>query len=368
MKTANFLKTAVLLLAFGAAGPGRAQKATLQFSGMTPHVGQTLFIRAVDKANGVEVGREKITIGAASFEVPLWVVRTGHSYRFDFYADLNKNGKYDAPPADHAWRLEADNAAGNVVLAFSHNTNFTDIAWPEAPAWVDYLGTWTGTWHNLTYGSSAPVTAVLTTNAAGDSLRASVATSGVFGNPAQYRDFAAALNDPAADSLVVTASASAPWTGHYIIRKGNGHASLNAASAGVIVKALGHFGPHQMVLSFTMSGAFAANGFETLIKTSEAGIASGGGVPAPAGFELEQNYPNPFNPVTFIPYTLSEPGHVRLTVFDMLGRNVAVLEDGPAGPGAHLAAFNATGLPSGIYFYRLENGGRLFARKMVLSD
>jgi hypothetical protein len=368
MKTANVLKDAVLFLAIGAVGSGWAQKATLQFSGMTPHLGQALSIRVVDKANGEEVGREKITIGTAAFEVPLWVLITGHSYRFDFYADFNKNGKYDAPPVDHAWRLEADNAAGNVVLAFSHNTNFTDIAWPDAPSWADYLGTWQGTWTNLTYGSTAPITAILAKSAGGDSLRASVATSGVFGNPAQYRDFAVNKNDPTADSLVIAASASAPWTGQYIIRKGNGHATLNAASAGVIVKVLGHFGPHQMVMSFTMSGAFAANGVVVMTKTSETGIGLEGGAPAPAAFVLDPNYPNPFNPVTSISFSLPQAGQVRLTVFDLLGRAVAVLADGEAGSGVHRVAFNGAGLPSGVYFYRLESAGRVIARKMVLSD
>jgi hypothetical protein len=368
MKTYTVVMAAVLLLAFGAAGSGWAQKATLQFSGMTPHLGEALSIRVVDKANGEEVGREKITVKEAVFEVPLWVLATGHSYRFDFYADRNQNGKYDAPPGDHAWSLETNNAAGNVVLAFSHNTNFTDIAWPEAPAWVDYLGTWQGTWHNLTYGVTAPVTATLWSSPDGDSLYASVVTSGVFGNPAPYRDAAWAANDPTADSLVISASASAPWTGQYIIRKGNGHATLNAAAMGVVVKAVGHFGPHQMVMGFTMSGVFSANGVVFMNKVSETGIELEAGAPTPEVFGLDQNYPNPFNPVTFISFSVPEAGQVRLTVYDMLGRAVAVLEDGVVGPGAHQVAFNAAGLSSGIFFYRLETGGKTFARKMVLSD
>jgi hypothetical protein len=48
----------------------------------------------------------------------------------DFYADHNGNGVYDPPPADHAWRLELNDVAGDSELDFTHNTNFTDIQWP----------------------------------------------------------------------------------------------------------------------------------------------------------------------------------------------------------------------------------------------
>jgi hypothetical protein len=75
---------------------------------------------------------------------------------------------------------------------------------------------------------------------------------------------------------------------------------------------------------------------------------------APAAFALLQNYPNPFNPSTTIGYQIPVSCTVKLVVFDLLGREVAVLVNGPKGSGGHAVTFDATGLASGAYFYRLQ--------------
>jgi hypothetical protein len=82
--------------------------------------------------------------------------------------------------------------------------------------------------------------------------------------------------------------------------------------------------------------------------------------------ELEQNYPNPFNPSTVIGYQLAVDGEASLKVYDVLGREVAVLVDGMMTAGQHQATFNADGLPSGMYLVRLEAGGQVMTRKMSL--
>ncbi len=86
----------------------------------------------------------------------------------------------------------------------------------------------------------------------------------------------------------------------------------------------------------------------------------------PARFALDQNYPNPFNPVTIIRYETSRPGFVSLVVYDILGREVARLVNGERAPRVHEVVFNAAGLPSGIYVYRLQAGSTNQARKMIL--
>ena len=86
----------------------------------------------------------------------------------------------------------------------------------------------------------------------------------------------------------------------------------------------------------------------------------------PAQVELSQNYPNPFNPTTTIAFFLAEQASVRLTVFDLLGRQVRVLVDGPLSPGAHQVPFDAGELASGTYLYRLQAGNLVQTRKMVL--
>lgn len=87
----------------------------------------------------------------------------------------------------------------------------------------------------------------------------------------------------------------------------------------------------------------------------------------PAAFTLDQNYPNPFNPATTITYTLNRRGYVRLAVYDVLGRQVAVLADAVRSAGTYTADFEAPGLPSGIYIYRLEADGLIKSRKMILQ-
>lgn len=87
---------------------------------------------------------------------------------------------------------------------------------------------------------------------------------------------------------------------------------------------------------------------------------------APVTYKLEQNYPNPFNPSTTIKYSVSEAGNISLKVFDILGNQVAILADGYRSAGSYEAVFDASGLTSGMYFYRLSANGNTLVRKMTL--
>jgi hypothetical protein len=88
--------------------------------------------------------------------------------------------------------------------------------------------------------------------------------------------------------------------------------------------------------------------------------------PAPRNFELSQNYPNPFNGSTVISFGLAEPGRVRLEVFDIKGSRVASLLDRPMDAGQHRIDWNADGLASGVYYYRLVIDGVGQTKQMVL--
>jgi len=87
----------------------------------------------------------------------------------------------------------------------------------------------------------------------------------------------------------------------------------------------------------------------------------------PAGFSLAQNYPNPFNPSTEIRYSLQASTRIRMSVIDPAGREVAVLADGIRGAGEHRVLFSGDGLPSGIYFCRLQSNAGVVTQKMVLQ-
>ena len=81
---------------------------------------------------------------------------------------------------------------------------------------------------------------------------------------------------------------------------------------------------------------------------------------------LQQNYPNPFNPSTTIRYGLPNKSAVRLSVFNTLGQNVSTLVNGEQEAGYHEVKFDAAGLSSGVYFYRLESGAYVQTRKLLL--
>jgi hypothetical protein len=83
-------------------------------------------------------------------------------------------------------------------------------------------------------------------------------------------------------------------------------------------------------------------------------------------FSLSQNYPNPFNPTSEIRYQISEFRMVRLAVYDLLGREVAVFVNEMKAPGMYEVRFDGANLPSGVYFYRLEAGSYSETKKLLL--
>ena len=86
----------------------------------------------------------------------------------------------------------------------------------------------------------------------------------------------------------------------------------------------------------------------------------------PEAFQLQQNYPNPFNPSTDISYTITKAGNVTLKVYNMLGQDVATLVNGFQAANTYKVNFNASGLSSGVYFYKLSTGNNEMIKKMVL--
>lgn len=107
------------------------------------------------------------------------------------------------------------------------------------------------------------------------------------------------------------------------------------------------------------------------IVTSVAGASE-----LPVSFSLQQNFPNPFwsgaasrsagHPATIIRYSLAKPEHVKLVVYDMLGRPVHVLIDRRQSAGAYEILFDGKNLASGMYFYRLEAGAFVDEKRMLL--
>jgi len=105
--------------------------------------------------------------------------------------------------------------------------------------------------------------------------------------------------------------------------------------------------------------------FTLIRKLIVTGVASQSGS-GPATYSLSQNYPNPFNPTTVISYQLPTAAIVRLVVYDLIGREVAVLVDEMKNAGTYEVRFDGSNLASGVYFYRIQAGDFTKARRLLL--
>lgn len=86
----------------------------------------------------------------------------------------------------------------------------------------------------------------------------------------------------------------------------------------------------------------------------------------PGEFSLRQNYPNPFNPETKISYDVAERSNVKITVFDILGNEIAQLVNETKEPGTYDVQFNGSALSSGVYIYRMQTDNFISTQKMTL--
>ncbi|MEP0545364.1 MAG: T9SS type A sorting domain-containing protein, partial [Rhodothermales bacterium] len=131
-------------------------------------------------------------------------------------------------------------------------------------------------------------------------------------------------------------------------------------------------GPYDIAAGDTETVRFAFVGGEDLDGLiANARVAQGGGVDVEAStpdgtFVLESAYPNPFASATTIGFTLPSAQDVTLTVYDVLGRRVATLVDGVRQAGEQTVRFDASSLPSGMYFYRLEAGGTQLTQRVTV--
>ena len=128
----------------------------------------------------------------------------------------------------------------------------------------------------------------------------------------------------------------------------------------------------KLVLSSTSTGA-AKPGAIRIIPTGELppappgpGAAGKARKPVPTEYSLAQNYPNPFNPATVIHYSLPAAGFVTLKVYNILGEEAGTLVNEFQEAGYKSASWDAAGLPSGIYLYRLISGSFTDLKKMMV--
>ena len=88
--------------------------------------------------------------------------------------------------------------------------------------------------------------------------------------------------------------------------------------------------------------------------------------PIATRFELGQNYPNPFNPTTHIRFNIAERASTKQTIFNVMGEEGATLVNGVMQAGGHTVSWNASSMPTGVYFYQLESANFSQTKKLLL--
>lgn len=116
----------------------------------------------------------------------------------------------------------------------------------------------------------------------------------------------------------------------------------------------------------TPTFGFSFGSYGAIMKYNSAVIGIHPGSNIAEKFSLSQNFPNPFNPSTTISYFLAKREFVKITIYDLLGKQVKVLNEGNRPQGYNRAVFAANGLASGVYIYKIEAGDFSDAKKMVL--
>ncbi len=308
---------------------------TINFAGMTPHIGQMLEIKLENSTTEKEIGRVKIpAIASAAFPVQIIGLTEPGDYSVEFYADLNGNGIYDVPPTDHAWKIGFNYVNGNVDLSFSHNATFTDIQW-------NYLVTVNFTSMTPHVGQLFELRVVKVENqeeAGRISLPAilvpnfTVEVPGFDLNKDYNIDFYADLNG--------NGSYNAPPTDHAWRLTFN-------SSVGDVTSAFSH---NASFTDIQWPGATAVDDETNNLND----------------FALLQNYPNPFNPSTKIQFNIATAGNVKLIVYNLLGQEIKTLLNEFKEPGTHTINFEAVGLNTGVYIYKIESNGFTQTRKMTL--
>jgi hypothetical protein len=134
--------------------------------------------------------------------------------------------------------------------------------------------------------------------------------------------------------------------------------AINAGLTNQIVKALVVPPNDHIFACIWAKGVYRSTGPTTSVDNPD--------VPSETTGQLSQSYPNPFNPTTVISYELPAVCEVLLVVYDLLGREVAVLVNERKGPGRYNIRFDAAGLASGVYLYRMTAGSFAQTRKMIV--
>lgn len=176
----------------------------------------------------------------------------------------------------------------------------------------------------------------------------------------RYSDVSTTLSVAAATTVFDLYTSSGDRAGSFVFEMDE-----LAGEAGMLL-VNGFVNPAQNRNGAPLGMMFVASDGEVVLPRNITSVEDPADTGLPQTFALQQNYPNPFNPTTTIQYQLPEASTVQITVYDMLGRRVALLMNNEQAAGIHSISFDASALASGMYLYRLQAGEFVQTRKMML--
>lgn len=297
---------------------GWTDQVTVAMTDMNPHVGQLLELRVIDKDSGKEIGRTRRTVDVAAIDVSVPGLQAGGNYQVDFYADLNGNGTYNAPGADHAWRLDWEgHPGGDALLPFAHNTSFVDVDW-------EYLFTLHFTDMNPHLGQLLALR--LVNSGTGQEV-------GSFSMPAiMFPEFYVEV-----PGIRLDENYDADF---YADLNGNGAYDAPPAD-------------HAWRLNFDDETGDVE--LEFAHNTNFTDIEFPASVHLPSAVESFSAFPNPFDDRVGLQFGLTQAQEVRLQLFDQYGRTVMPIRELHALSGQNTVELDGLGqLPPGIYWLRVE--------------
>lgn len=288
------------------------------------------------------------------------VIITWTDYRST--TDFNIYAQRVGPSGAIVWVVDGVVLNNNVAYAQLDPMIVSDGLGGAIVSWTDYRTGTTADIYAQRVNSTGAVqwtaTGVIICTATGDQIFSQLTSDGNNGAYITWEDHRNAGNsDIYAQRIASNAALNWAATGYEICTVGNDQlrpAILSNGNLGAIVvwqdyRSGNNFDVYEV--GFNTTGII---GIDPIVNTM------------PSRYDLSQNYPNPFNPSTVINYQLLQAGEVKLSVFNLLGKNITTLVNGSQSAGNHSVTWNAGNLPSGIYIYKIETGSFISSRKMIL--
>lgn len=234
-------------------------------------------------------------------------------------------------------------------------TNNGGVTWSQTGSQpsltsIYFINTLTGYGTASSYGSCCPTNYIYKTSTGGGNWTFQVVDSNSYFNSIRFHNsstgYVAGFTSAGASSIFKTTTNGINWFKQY---------SPPADSLNSIF----------LINAFT---GYAVGNQGTILKTTNGGVTSVYSLTneIPDKFKLYQNYPNPFNPSTVIRFDIPKNSNVKLSVFDVTGKEMSNLVNGHLQPGSYEYRLDGGGFPSGVYFYKLDNGNAVETKRMVL--